>query len=103
MLDLKGGEIHEKVMNSIEKFLKNGYENLPAVRMTLRKYKHLLEEMMYLTDDEETDDEETDSEDDGKNDEVDSGDETGEGMKVVNELYINQCDIVLFIHFVTVD
>lgn len=78
MLDLKGGEIHEKVMNSIEKFLKNGYENLPAVRMTLRKYKHLLEEMMYLTDDEETDDEETDSEDDGENDEVDSGDETGD-------------------------
>lgn len=40
--------------------------------MTLGKYKHLLEEMMYLTDDEETD-----SEDDGENDEVDSGDETG--------------------------
>lgn len=78
MLDLKGGEIHEKVINSIEKFLKNGYENLPAVRMTLRKYKHLLEEMMYLTDDEETDDEETDSEDDGENDEVDSEDETGD-------------------------
>lgn len=61
-------------MNSIEKFLKNGYETLPAVRMTLRKYKHLLEEMMYLTDDEETDDE--DSEDDNENDNVDSGDET---------------------------
>lgn len=55
MLNLKGREIHEKVMNSIEKFLKNGYENLPAVPMSLRKYKHLLEEMMYLTDDEETD------------------------------------------------
>lgn len=51
--------------------------------MTLRKYKHLLEEMMYLTDDEETDDEETDSEetdseDDSENDEVDSWDETGD-------------------------
>lgn len=77
MLDLKGGEIHEKVMNSIEKcFFLNGYENLPAVRMTLRKYKHLLVEMMYLTDDKKHD-EETDSEDDGENDEVDSGNETG--------------------------
>lgn len=37
MLDLKSGEIHEKVMNSIKQSLKNGYENLPAVRMTLRK------------------------------------------------------------------
>lgn len=53
MLDLKGREIHENVMNSIEKFLKSGYENLPAtVCITLRKNKHLLEEMMYLTDDE---------------------------------------------------
>lgn len=78
MLDLKDKEIHEKVMNRIEKFLKNGYENLPAVHMTLRKYKHLLEEMMYLTDDEETDDEETDNEEDGEKNEVDSGDESGE-------------------------
>lgn len=77
MLDLKGGEIHEKVMNSIEKFLKNGYENLPAVCMTLRNYKHLLVKMMHLTDDEETDDEETDSEDDGENDEVNSRNGTG--------------------------
>lgn len=61
---------------------------------------HLLEEMMYLTDDEETDNEETDGEDDDENDNVDSWDETG---KVVNELSINPCDIVLFIHFVSVD
>lgn len=27
-------------------------QNLPAVYLTLRKYKHLLEEMMYLTNDE---------------------------------------------------
>lgn len=33
---------------------------------------HLLEEMMYLTDDEETDHEETDGEDDDENDNVDS-------------------------------
>lgn len=32
--------------------LKSGYENLPAVCMTFRKYKNLLEEMMYLTDDD---------------------------------------------------
>lgn len=76
MLDLKEGQIHEKVMTYVEKFLKKGYENLPAVRMALRKYKHLLEEMMYLSDDGETDDEETDSEDE-ENDDVDSEDETG--------------------------
>lgn len=64
--------------------------------MTLRKYNYLLEEIMYLTDDEETD-----SEDDGENDEVDFEDETGDEM--VNELCINQCDLVLFIHFVAVD
>lgn len=74
MFDLKGGQIHEKVMNNVEKFLKKGYENLPAVRMAIRKYKHLLEEMMYISDGEETDDEET-NEDDDKNDEIDSEDE----------------------------
>lgn len=77
MLDLKGGQIHEKVMNNVEKFLNKGYENLPAVRMALRKYKHLLEEMMYLSDDEETDDDETDSEDEDENDDVDSEGESG--------------------------
>lgn len=41
--------------------------------MNLRKYKHLLEEMMYLTYDEETD-----GKDDDENDEVDSEDETGD-------------------------
>lgn len=77
MLDLKGGQIHEKVMNNVEKFLKKGYENLPAVRMALRKYKHLLEEMMYLSDDEETNDNEKDSEDEDENDDVDSEGESG--------------------------
>lgn len=62
ILDLKHVEIHEKIMKNIVKFLKKGYENLPAVRMTLRKYKHMLEEMMLETDDE--DDEEDDDEDD---------------------------------------
>lgn len=45
--------------------------------MNLRKSKHLLEEMMYLTDDVETDEEQTDSGDDDENDDVDSEDETG--------------------------
>lgn len=55
--------------------------------MALRKYKHILEETMYLTDsdesdDEETDDEETDEEEtdydetgDNKSEAVDSEDE----------------------------
>lgn len=63
ILDLEHGEIHGKVMKTIEKFLEKGYENIPAVRMTLRKYKHLLEEMMLETDDEETDDEDDEDDD----------------------------------------
>ena len=46
-------------MKIIEKFLEKGNENLPAVQMTLRKYKHLLEEIMLETDDDETNDEAT--------------------------------------------
>lgn len=63
ILDLEHGEIHGKVMKTIEKFLEKGYENIPAVQMTLRKYKHLLEEMMLETDDEETDDEDDEDDD----------------------------------------
>lgn len=61
---------------------------------------YLFEEMMYLIDDEEIDNEEMDGEDDDENDNVDFQDEIG---KVVNELFINFCDIVLFIYFVFVD
>lgn len=82
ILDLKRGRIHHKIMNSIDKFLKKGYESLPAVRMALRKYKHILEETMYLTDSDESDDEETDEEEtdydetgDNKSEAVDSEDE----------------------------
>ena len=52
-------------MKTIEKFLEKVYENLLPVRMTLRKYKHLLKEMMSETDDEETADK------DGKDDDDD--------------------------------
>ena len=51
-------------MKTIENFLEKGYENLLPVRMTLRKYKHLLEEMMLETDDEETDDKDGEDDDD---------------------------------------
>lgn len=46
--------------------------------MALRNYKHLLDEMMYLSDGEDLDDEETDDRDDDENDEIDSEDEIGD-------------------------
>jgi hypothetical protein len=96
MLDLKIGIIHDKVMKSIEKFHKRGYENLPAIGMTLRKYKHLLEEMMLETDDEETEEDENDDveSDDESEDEDDENDMTWDlmtnpKMRIMNEKSIN--------------
>lgn len=71
MIGLKDGIIHDKVLKSL-KFHKRGYGNLLAIRMTLRK--HLLEEMMLETGDEETDDEDDHRE--NENDDVETGDES---------------------------
>lgn len=62
ILDLKCGWIYYKIMNSIDKFFKKGYESLFVVCMVFRKYKYIFEEMMYLIDFDEFDDEEIDDE-----------------------------------------
>ncbi len=46
LLDLSGGKLHGKIMASVYKLLSKKYGVMPAIRISLRKYKPMLEEFM---------------------------------------------------------
>ena len=53
-------------MQSVLKYMQNGYKSRPAIRMSLKKYKHQLEEYLYGDDSE--DDGDSESDEDNKED-----------------------------------
>ena len=73
ILWLKSGELHTKVMQSVVKYMQNGYKSRPAIRMSLKKYKHQLEE--YLYGDESEDDRDSEAGDNKEHDDEESYDE----------------------------
>jgi len=65
IMKLEGGKIHTKIMDTIRMYIKAGYDEITSVRMTLKKYRHQLEE--YLEQNEFTDsDSESDVDDDNE-------------------------------------
>ena len=57
---MRDGYLHDKNINSIEKYLEENTELKKAIRISLKKYKHHLEEIMEERVDDVTDDEEED-------------------------------------------
>jgi len=72
ILLLRHGKLHLKIMESVDEYIVDGIDQINAIRMTLRKYKHELEEFIEK-DSDETDEietsEEADSDDDSYIDE----------------------------------
>ncbi|MES9883688.1 MAG: C2H2-type zinc finger protein [Sedimenticola sp.] len=76
IIQLRHGLVHEQVMDAISDFISDGYSEKSAVRMTVKKYKHLIEEYLDTTDsDNLVDDDEESTQSDGNGDELTS-DET---------------------------
>ena len=81
ILELRNGSLHAKVMDSIRQYMLDGFDQTKAIRMTLRKFKHELEE--YFEDDDNTDnisevgnsDEDDDDDDDGDDNDDEDDDE----------------------------
>lgn len=78
IIQLRGGKLHTKVMQSVGKYLRNGYDKLPAVRVSLRKYKHELQEDMYSEDESEDDEESEDGHESDEDESEDGDSEDGE-------------------------
>lgn len=62
ILQLQNGSIHAKVMDDVNDFLSEGYSERKAIRMSLNKIRHVLDEMWDNESDMETD-EDSESED----------------------------------------
>lgn len=73
IMKLQGRKIHTKIMDTITMYIKAGYDETTSIRMTLKKYRHQLEE--YLEQKEYTD---SDSESDVDDDNDDSEEEEEE-------------------------
>ena len=72
ILQLENGPIHEKVMSGVEDFMDDGYGEDKAIKMSLKKNRHILEEMF---DDEDDSDGEDSDEDDDEEEDSEEGDE----------------------------
>ncbi len=79
IIQLRDGPMHEQVMDAVSDFISDGYTEKSAVRMAVKKYRHLLEE--YLVDDDE--DETTDTND---NESIDADNEDDSDNIDDNEL-----------------
>ena len=75
ILQLQNGKLHSKVMKVVDDLLEDGMDYKKAVKVAIRKYKHMLEN--YL--DEVIDNENSDQADasDDEDDEVEEEEETG--------------------------
>ncbi|XP_033741828.1 uncharacterized protein LOC117328408 [Pecten maximus] len=70
ILQLRNGMIHGKIMDDVTEFIDDGYGDSKAIKMALKKNRHVLEE---LWDDESEDEEsEDDSEDDESDDDTEA-------------------------------
>ena len=66
ILKLQNGPIHENVMSGVEDFMDEGYGEDKAIKMSLKKNRHILEEMFDDEDDSDESDEEEDEEEDSE-------------------------------------
>ena len=65
MLQLRNGPVHENVMSNVEDLMDDGYDEDKAIKMSLNKNRHLLEEIFNEDDGEDdSDEEDSDEEDD---------------------------------------
>ena len=90
MLQLRNGPVHDNFMSNAEDILDNGYDEDKAIKMSLNKNRHLIEEMFDEDDGEGDSDEDSDEEDD---EEDDSGDEE----RAMNNYFI----IIVYMYIVS--
>lgn len=77
IMKLEVGKIHSKIMDTVKMYIKVGYDELTSIRMSLKKYRHQLEE--YLEQNENTDsDTESEIEDDNESIEDSEDEDTNE-------------------------
>lgn len=69
ILQINTGPIHTRVMEDVQDFLSEGYDERKATRMALHKNRHILDEMW--DDEAESEDEESDMEEDSDESEED--------------------------------
>ena len=62
IMRIRYGPIHKTIMKSISEFVDDGYEKGKSIRMALRKYRHLLEELLEEEEEEEEQEEEEEEE-----------------------------------------
>ncbi|XP_069122470.1 uncharacterized protein [Argopecten irradians] len=72
ILKLQNGKIHEKVMNDVTELIDDGYDDRKAIKMALKKNRHVLDEMW---DGEDSDGDEDEEEEDSDDDEESEKDE----------------------------
>ena len=73
IMKLEGGKIHTNIMDTVRMYIKAGYDEITSIRMTLKKYRHQLEEYLeqveYDSDSESDVDDDNESNDDSEEEE----------------------------------
>ena len=74
-LQLRGGKLHSKVMKLVEELVDDGMDYTKAIKIAIRKYKHMLENYIDEVIEDDSDDEEENDDDDDDNDDDDEEDD----------------------------
>jgi hypothetical protein len=79
ILQLKNGKLHSKVMKVVDDLLEDGMDYKKAVKVAIRKYKHMLENYLdeVINNENSDEDDASDDDDDDEDDEVEEEEETG--------------------------
>jgi len=70
-LQLRGGKLHSKVMKLVEELVDDGMDYTKAIKIAIRKYKHMLENYIDEVIEDDSGDEEENDDDDDDNDDDD--------------------------------